>query len=200
MPRWEPNAVGRLQDAAIELFESRGLERTTVAEIARAAGLSERTFFNHFASKAEVLFGPRAERHRHVVVAHIAAAGAGDPLEAVVSGLQAAADELFEGLRAASVRRRRIIEASAALREREDAKRTELTTAIAIALRSRGLEANAALMTARAGVLLEQAAEERWSQPEESRPFRAVLQEALVSLRDVLATSATPAGELDTRR
>jgi len=55
-------------------------------------------------------------------------------------------------------------------------------------------------MTARAGVLLEQAAEERWSQPEESRPFRAVLQEALVSLRDVLATSATPAGELDTRR
>ena len=37
----------------------RGFEQTTVAEIAERAGLTERTFFRHFADKREVLFGGR---------------------------------------------------------------------------------------------------------------------------------------------
>ncbi|MER7370487.1 helix-turn-helix domain-containing protein, partial [Nonomuraea wenchangensis] len=57
MGRWEPNARGRLEEAALELYGERGYEQTTVAEIARRAGLTERTFFRHFADKREVLFG-----------------------------------------------------------------------------------------------------------------------------------------------
>ena len=52
---WEPNAHGRLERAALELFIERGFEQITVAEIARRAGLTERTFFRHFADKREVL-------------------------------------------------------------------------------------------------------------------------------------------------
>lgn len=48
---------GQLERAALELFIGRGFEETTVAEIARRAGLTERTFFRHFADKREVLFG-----------------------------------------------------------------------------------------------------------------------------------------------
>ena len=56
MGRWEPGAPGRLQQAAIELFAERGFDATTVADIADRAGVTERTFFRHYADKREVLF------------------------------------------------------------------------------------------------------------------------------------------------
>src|SRR6266436_4734825 len=55
--RWEPNSRGRLEQAAMELYGKRGFDQTTVAEIAARAGLTERTFFRHYADKREVLFG-----------------------------------------------------------------------------------------------------------------------------------------------
>ena len=39
--------------AALELFESKGVENVTVADVAAAAGVTERTFFRHFRSKEE---------------------------------------------------------------------------------------------------------------------------------------------------
>src|ERR1700739_3018769 len=45
-----------LISAAMRLFAAKGYEQTTVAEIAAAAEGSTKTFFNHFASKDEVLF------------------------------------------------------------------------------------------------------------------------------------------------
>ena len=41
--------------AALELFDERGYEATTAAAIASRAGVSEMTFFRHFASKDAVL-------------------------------------------------------------------------------------------------------------------------------------------------
>jgi AcrR family transcriptional regulator len=47
-----------LQAAAIALVGSRGLAGVTVDDIAEAAGVSRRTFFNHFPTKAAALFDP----------------------------------------------------------------------------------------------------------------------------------------------
>jgi len=45
MSQWEPNAMGRLEQAALDLYQERGFEQTMVTEIAERAGLTERTFF-----------------------------------------------------------------------------------------------------------------------------------------------------------
>src|SRR5215469_9699020 len=93
--RWQPDAIGRLQGAALELFGERGFEATTVADIAERAGLTKRTFFRYFADKREVLFSG-TEVLQEKFVAGIAAAPADDcPLDAVAAGLHAMAD-LFE--------------------------------------------------------------------------------------------------------
>jgi AcrR family transcriptional regulator len=186
--RWEPDGVGRLQAAAFELFAEQGFERTTVAEIAERAGLTKRTFFNHFADKREVLFGPLTRHQQEMVAGEIAGADAGlPPLDAVVGALQAAADDIFEGRRDAVMRRREIIEANPELQERELSKRAALTEAIAAALRDRGLDPDAALLTARTGMLVQQTAMQRWAAGAEDRPLRELLSDALLSLRGVVS-------------
>ena len=46
-----------IEQAALELFTERGYDKTDVAAIAERAGVSRRTFFRHFGSKSEVVFG-----------------------------------------------------------------------------------------------------------------------------------------------
>ena len=60
MPRSGEQARRRLQQAALELYRAQGYDRTTTAEIAAQAGVTERTFFRHFADKREVLFDGEA--------------------------------------------------------------------------------------------------------------------------------------------
>lgn len=45
-----------LQEAAFELFLEQGYEHTTVSDIATRAGVGRSTFFNHFATKSDVLW------------------------------------------------------------------------------------------------------------------------------------------------
>jgi AcrR family transcriptional regulator len=74
-------------DAATELFEERGYDGTTVADIAAAAEIGTRTFFSYFTSKEEVLF-PESDARVRAAVDAIAARRPGDR----------AADVLLRGL------------------------------------------------------------------------------------------------------
>src|ERR1700754_5181121 len=90
MGRWEPDAVGRLQRAALELYGERGFEPTAVADIAERAGLTERTFFRYFADKREVLFSGSTDLLELVENAVADAPASLAPIDAVGEALQAA--------------------------------------------------------------------------------------------------------------
>lgn len=51
-----------IADAAVRLFNAKGFDATTVADIAEAAGVSVRTFFRYFPTKEDVVFAGH-ERH-----------------------------------------------------------------------------------------------------------------------------------------
>ena len=96
MSRWEPNASGRLQRAALELYSERGYDQTTVTEIAKRAGLTERTFFRYFADKREVLFYGSGMLQERLVQGIDDAPATLSPLDAVGAALIAAAEPIEE--------------------------------------------------------------------------------------------------------
>jgi AcrR family transcriptional regulator len=162
MVRWEPGARERLQAAALELYATRGFEETTVAEIALAAGLSERTFFRHFADKREVLFG-RQEDFQGRFVEHIASGEAqGQPLDIVAAAVIAAAGFFRNETLPYSRHRQGVVDSHPELRERELLKMAALAGAIAEALRGRGVAEPAATLAAESGVTVFRVAFAQW--------------------------------------
>src|SRR3954463_1747669 len=55
--------------AALELFTARGFDAVTVADVARAADVSEKTVFNYFAAKEDLVFHTGAERRAALIEA-----------------------------------------------------------------------------------------------------------------------------------
>ena len=62
-----------IHEAAVRLAFERGLDAATVAQIADAAGISARTFFNYFASKEDAIIGTAVSGPDQQVVRDIVA-------------------------------------------------------------------------------------------------------------------------------
>jgi len=185
MGRWEPNARGRLERAALELYVERGFEQTTVAEIAARAGLTERTFFRHFADKREVLFWGAGSLQELLAGALVGAPESAAPIDAIAAALEAAG-AIFQEREASVRRRQRIIAANADLRERELIKLAELASAMADALRLRGVSDLTASLTAEAGIAVFRIAFERWINATDQGDLPHFIRESLDELKAVL--------------
>ncbi len=186
MSRWEPNARGRLEQAALDLYVERGFEQTTVAEIAERAGLTERTFFRHFADKREVLFGGAGTLQEFLVSAVADAPESAAPIEAVAAGLESAG-ALLQERREYSRHRQAVITANTSLQERELIKLASLAAALAVALRKRGVTDPAASLTAEAGIAVFKIAFERWISETGQSDLPRLIRESLDELRTVTA-------------
>jgi AcrR family transcriptional regulator len=188
MVRWEPNGRGRLEQAALALYGERGFENTTVAEIAERAGLSERTFFRHFADKREVLFGGGRALEELIVTAVASAPDALAPIDAAAAGLAAAGVQVFvRERRDFSRRRQAIIAANPELQERELTKLASLAAALATALRRRGTDGPAASLTAEIAVAVFKTAFECWIDETSDRDFPQLVRESLDQLKALTA-------------
>ena len=68
-----------LVEAAVQLFDERGFEGTTIEEITNAADVSPRTFFRYFTSKEEILYSEH-ERSVDDLRIRLAECPEGEPL------------------------------------------------------------------------------------------------------------------------
>lgn len=184
MSRWEPNARGRLEEAALDLYTERGFDETTVAEIAERAGLTERTFFRHFADKREVLFGGQDVLQQFFVDHIVAAPDGTSPLDVVGAAL-AAAGPFFESRHRHARRRQAVIAANPRLQERELIKLASIAAATADALRRRGVSPSAATLTAEAGVAVFKVAFDRWVHKGRRDELPKFVKESLEELKAV---------------
>ena len=168
------------------LYAERGFENTTVAEIADRAGLTERTFFRHYADKREVLFGAGAEFQQVFVDSLAGAPQSATTLEAVAISLQAGG-EMLEGRRQFARRRQRVIAANAELRERELVKLASVAAALTEGLHARGVAEPAASLAAETAMAVFRVAFERWLAEGETRSLPEIVRESVDALRAVAA-------------
>lgn len=185
MPRWTDGAAERLQEAALSLFVERGYDQVTVAEIAQRAGLTRRSFFNHFADKREIFFAGAADFQADVVRHVVAAPASMGALDAAVAALTGAGLQLA---RYASSARdvRAIIASSNELQERELKKQASVARAVSDALQDRHVEPRSAKLTAGAAVSAFTVAFDDWVQ-RPTADFPDLMRQAVLDLRAALA-------------
>jgi AcrR family transcriptional regulator len=184
MGRWQPDARGRLGQAAMQLYAERGYEQVTVADIADRAGVTARTFFRYFADKREVLFAGADTVGQQLVTALDAAPPTASPLTAVAAALEAVAN-VIGGNREFSRRRQAVIIANADLQERERTKLAEWSRALATGLHRRGVGQQIASVAAETGVAVFRVAFDEWLAGPQTRSLVDTLHNAFEVLRAV---------------
>ena len=184
MPRWEPDARVRLQQAALALYHEQGFDATTVEQIAEHAGLTKRTFFRHFSDKREVLFAGGEDLEGMFVRAVRSAPPSVGALDAVALGLEALAGK-FDAQGEPATRLFRIVRASPELWERQLIKFASMAEAVARALRARGVGDPAAILAAESGITALRVASDRWIRNSRKKSLRDLIGEALSELRAV---------------
>jgi AcrR family transcriptional regulator len=189
MGRWQPDARGRLESAAMELYNERGFENTTVEEIAGRAGLTERTFFRYFADKREVLFGGSGMLQEFLVTQVLDAPADVAPLEAVALALMESGEVIFEERRDFATLRQAIILANAELQERELIKLAHLAAALAGALRQRGVADPVASLAAEAGIASFRVAFESWVADSTGRRLSQFVRSSVDALKAATAAN-----------
>lgn len=175
----------RLRTAALELYADRGFDRTTTAEVAALAGVTERTYFRHFADKREVIFDGEV-----ALQASFAGAVADAPDLAPMEVLRHAFSSLAsraEGDRDLQARQHRVIAAAPQLRERAAIKAAHLEEAVTAALEQRGTPEPMASLAASCGLAVLSRARREWLAGS-PRSFAALLAEAFDDLDQLCHT------------
>ncbi|MGQ4514430.1 TetR family transcriptional regulator [Streptomyces sp. DW26H14] len=194
MARWEGNTRGRLVQAALDLFTEQGYDRTTVAQIARRANLTERTFYRWFPDKREVLFGGSDELVDRLVSA-IGSTPADTGALPTLLGAFVASREVIRP-RAFLKERSKVIESTPPLRERELSKAASMCDALTAALVTRGCDPETARLATEVALAVIRLTSERWLADEQGDMERALAS----STADLLALTADAVPGLATAR
>lgn len=175
-------------EAAIALFDRRGFDRTTVDDIAKAAGVSRRSFFRYFSSKDDLLAQGMITYGEWLGQA-IEACPRSWPLAHVIRQATADAAEMI----ATQPRTRqviRILEKSPAARQAQDSPMSiveqRVTKAFSARLRVRGRNDFKPRLLALVTLSIMKAAVSVWSRNSRGS-MRVVIREALPTLHEALS-------------
>lgn len=147
--------------AALELFAARGYDAVTVADVAAAAQVGERTLYRYFVDKEDLLFG-EDEAWLTSLRTAIAQQPDGEPPLAVLRGAAATVADGLEGRRDEARRRGEVIAGSPALSGRERAKHAAWEQVLAEGLAERGVATSEARLLGRVVVACFDEAMARW--------------------------------------
>ncbi len=191
MPRNGEKVHRCLQQAALELFRERGYDQTTATEIAARAGVTERTFFRHFADKREVLFGGSGDLRAVLVEKILQAPDVVEPLRVVTGVL---AEFYWESLGSRDFQRQRhaLIAANSELLERDLIKHRSIAVGFTDALRQRGVDADIAQLAARVGIQVFITAYEHWLEAGDKADLATISESVMSLLATIVPTSAIP--------
>lgn len=126
----------RIAGAALRLFADRGFDEVSVAEVAAAAEVTEKTVFNHFRSKADLVYSHQQEFGQQLCAA-ITDRGPGLSPFAAVTSFLLSRYERFPGspdLARRQLTVARLVSQSASLQRHENAILAKYASALASAL------------------------------------------------------------------
>ncbi|MET7270901.1 TetR family transcriptional regulator [Streptomyces flaveolus] len=172
-----------LAEVAIGLFVRQGFDGTTVEDIARAAGMTKRSFFRYFPTKEDVVFDG-VDLTAEKVVADIAARPAEeDPWDSLHHVLRAWQEEIHAGEQVLATLR--LIEATPALVGRLHQRRTEWRRRVSDALQGRpgaDIDAYTADLLTNAATAVLDAVSSQWVRSNGRANRSALLEQGFVQL------------------
>ncbi len=185
----------KIAEAAVRLFEKRGLSATTVEMIAADAGISPRTFFRYFDTKESAAFPDHAARVAELERRLDARLPSRDPLADVVELSRRSALEFFDNPELYH-RRYRLLRSNEVLRDLERVFDRRYEERLVAFLTACEIERVAACACAGAVVAVVNAALDVWAESRRTDPTRAQttldegLQMVLTAFSNVAQTSA----------
>ncbi|WP_225634415.1 TetR family transcriptional regulator [Streptomyces solaniscabiei] len=172
-----------LAEVAIGLFVRQGFDDTTVEDIARAAGMTKRSFFRYFPTKEDVVFDG-VDLTAEKVVADIAARPVEeDPWDSLHHVLRAWQEEIHAGEQVLATLR--LIEATPALVGRLHQRRTEWRRRVSDALQGRpgaDIDAYTADLLTNAATAVLDAVSSQWVRSNGRANRSALLEQGFVQL------------------
>ena len=181
-----------LERVALELFQGKGFDRTTIREIADGADMSPRTFFRYFSSKEEVIFARSSDDIEALKASLRSRPASESPYESVRHAFIDWADRLQESKEDIAARVR-VTASARALRRRAAQLREDVARVIAGELAERAPRSNRARYALVASVCVETVtvAMVQWSGAEPDIPLRSLVRDCFDRLEQEIR-AATP--------
>lgn len=170
------------------LFQEHGYANVTIADIAERAGLTKRSFFNHFSDKREVLFAGAAELEAEVRRHLDEADGELAPMDLAIAALTLAGTDLSR-YGVFSTIRRDIIASATELQERSLIKLSTLSAVLQAGLRTRGVDGHTAAFVSDAAVTIFNLAYDSWGE-HPTAEFGTLMQQYLAEFRAAILSPA----------
>ena len=171
--------------AASRLFDEHGYDAVTVAAVAEAAEVGQRTLYRHFADKEDFLFAGDEEIHE-VMAAAAASAPPDSTGYAILARAVRAGAAVLEPDRAILARRARVIARTPALQARDGMKHARLQQLFVDELVRRGHPHDRARLIAGVGIACVTEALTRWLED----PDGGTLDQALDAVEAEVCTLA----------